>query len=86
MSDFDRLSDSQKTLLLIKLDGYVEAAVQAARIRSIGLQESLTLTAAAFVRELAAYSLKREDANEILAAAIGQIYSVANKRISRVVN
>ena len=39
MSDFDRLSDSQKSLLMTKLDGYAEAAVQAARIRNIGLSQ-----------------------------------------------
>ena len=54
MSDFDHLSDSHKTLLKIKLDGYIEAAVQAARIKNIGLFEALSLTAAAVVRELAA--------------------------------
>jgi hypothetical protein len=41
MSDFNRLSDSQKSLLMIKLDGYIEAAVQAARLRNIGLLEAL---------------------------------------------
>jgi hypothetical protein len=86
MSDFDHLDNSQKTLLRIKLDGYIEAAVQAARMRNIGLQESLTLTAAAVAREVAAYSLQREKANEIWAAAVDQIYQNAENRASRAVN
>ncbi len=52
MSDFDRLSDSEKTLLKIKLDGYLEAAVQAARLRNIGLLEALSVTAAASFAKL----------------------------------
>jgi hypothetical protein len=80
MSDFDHLSDSEKTLLKIKLDGYVEAAVQAARLRNVGLLEALSLTATAVVREVAAYSLNCEDANEIWSAAIVQVYGVVAER------
>jgi hypothetical protein len=87
MSDFDRLSDSEKALLKIKLDGYIEAAVQAARLRNLGLLEALSLTAAAVVREFTAYSLKREEVNEIWAAALGQTYNgVAEHRPSQVIN
>jgi hypothetical protein len=86
MSDFDRLSDSQKTLLMIKLDGYIEAAVQAARIRNIGLLEALSLTTAAAVRELAAYSLGRDKANEIWVTAIDQVYDKAEGRGLRAIN
>ena len=86
MSDFDHLSDSHKTLLKIKLDGYIEAAVQAARIKNIGLFEALSLTAAAVVRELAAYSVQREKVNEILAAAIDEIYHNVNEGFSCAVN
>jgi hypothetical protein len=50
------------------------------------LFEALSLTAAAVVRELAAYSVQREKANEILAAAIDEIYHNANERFSCAVN
>jgi hypothetical protein len=49
-------------------------------MRNIGLQESLTLTAVAVAREVAAYSLQREKANEIWAAAVDQIYQNADNR------
>ena len=66
-SDFDVLPDRQQTVLKIKLDGYIEAAVQAARARSIGAHEALSLTMVAVFREMAAHSLSRESAHEILA-------------------
>jgi len=42
---------------MIKLDGYIETAVQAARIKNIGLLDVLSLTTAAVVRELSAHSV-----------------------------
>lgn len=61
--------------------------MQAARLRNAGLLKALSLTAAAVVREVAAYSLKREEANEIWAAALGQTYKgVAEHRPSQVIN
>ena len=86
MSDFNRLSDGQKALLKIKLDGYIEAAVQAARIRNIGVLEALSLTTTALVRELSAYSLQRERANEMWEAAANQIYRNIEARTLRLVN
>ncbi len=86
MSDFHHLSDSRKSLLMIKLDGYIEAAVHAARIKNIGLLEALSLTTAAVIRELSAYSVQREKANEIWAAAIDQIYNDSERQATRTVN
>jgi hypothetical protein len=86
MTDFDCLSYRHQMLLKIKLDAYIEAAVQAAHKRNIGLQESLSLMTVAVVRDLAAYSLSRERANEILAAAVGQVYEDAQKMRPQAIN
>lgn len=79
-SDFDVLPDHQQTLLKIKLDGYIEAAVQAARARSIGAHEALFLTMVAVFRETTAHSLSRESAHEICVVAMDQVYAVLQER------
>ncbi len=57
MSDFDNLDKQRQTLLEIKLDGFVEAAVQTARLNNIGLSETFTLVSKALVREMVAYGI-----------------------------
>ena len=79
-SDFDVLPDGQQTLLKIKLDGYIEAAVQASRARSIGAHEALSLTMVAVFREMAAHSLSRESAHEICVAAMDEVYADLQQR------
>ena len=84
-SDFDVLPDRQQTLLKIKLDGYIEAAVQAARARSIGAHKALSLTMVAVFREMAAHSLSREHAHEVCVAAMDQVYvDVQQQRLASV--
>ena len=56
-------------VLQIKLDGFIEGAVQTARMQNVGISEALSLTMLAVVREVAAHAVKREKAAEIWAAA-----------------
>jgi len=80
MSDVGVLPARQQTLLTIKLDGFIEAAVQAAHARKIGVHEALSLTMAAVFREMAAHSLSRERAQEICVAALDQVYADLQER------
>ncbi|SDL48288.1 inositol monophosphatase family protein [Aliiruegeria lutimaris] len=75
MSDLEALSDKQKFLLVVKLDGYVEAAVSAARAQNIGMSEALSLTTTAVLREFAAHGVPREKLIEIWTKAMQPIYS-----------
>lgn len=86
MSDFDNLSDRQKAFLQIKLDGFIEAAVQAARMQNVGISEALSLTMLAVAREVAAHAVKPEKAAEIWAAAIDKTYQNASEPNARTVN
>ncbi len=86
MSDLGFLPDHQQTLLKIKMDGHIEAAVQAAQSRKIGLQEALSLTIAAVLREMAAHSFSREASNRIWVAALNLIYREVEEPGSRTVN
>ncbi|SNS59831.1 inositol monophosphatase family protein [Tropicimonas sediminicola] len=74
MSDFDNLSDQQKALLQIRLDGYLEAAVMAARSQNIGLTEALSLATTALLREFSAQGIPREKVVEIWQKAMLPIY------------
>jgi hypothetical protein len=86
MIDFENLGDRQKAWLQIKLDGYIEAAVQAGRLHNLGLSEALSLTMLAVAREFAAHAVKREKADAIWAAAIRETYPAAIERNARAVN
>ena len=86
MSDFDNLSDHQKTLLRIKLDGFIEAAVQAARVKNIGASEALSLTMLALAREAAAHAIKREKAAAIWENAVDGTYCNSSETNLRTVN
>ena len=86
MSDFDNLSDHQKTVLRIKLDGFIEAAVQAAGFKNIGASEALSLTMLAVVREAAAQGIKRERVTEVWENAVDSTYCNASGTNLRTVN
>lgn len=75
MSDFENLTDQQRFLLQVKLDGFIEAAVLAARTQSIGLSEALFLTTSALLREFAAHGVPRDKLIEAWGKAMESIYS-----------
>jgi hypothetical protein len=56
-------------MLQVKLDGYIEACVLAARQQNIGLKEALHLTCAARMREFAAHGRDREKVRLLLLQA-----------------
>jgi hypothetical protein len=74
MSDFQILTSQFQSLLQIKLDGYVEACVLAARQQNIGLEEALHLTCAALLREFAAQGRDRDKVRLLLMQAWEQAY------------
>lgn len=74
MNDFKNLDKQRQTVLQIKLDGFAEAAVQAARTQNIGPSEALLLACHALVREMAAYSLDRDIALSFWEEAIQKGY------------
>lgn len=75
MNDFENLTDQQRFLLQVKLDGFIEAAVLAARTQSIGLSEALLLTTSALLREFAAHGVPRDKLIEAWRKAMGSVYS-----------
>ena len=75
MSDFERLDDQNKALLQIKMDGYVEACILAARQQNIGIGEAMKLAATALLREFVARQFDRSATSAVLDDALGQIYA-----------
>lgn len=67
-------SDQQRLLLIIKLDGFIEAAVMAARAQNVRLSEALSLATTALLREFAAHEVAREQLIEIWKDAMQPIY------------
>lgn len=59
MRDAELLTPQQRAILRLKLDGYIEACVQMARLHNIGLAEALELTSQALFREMATRSVPR---------------------------
>lgn len=84
--DFENLSDRQKFLLQIKLDGHIEAAVMAARSQNIALSEALTLATFALLREFSAHSVPREELIETWKKAMVPIYPTPETKAFRQVN
>ncbi|MFG6083633.1 hypothetical protein ACEUZ9_005351 [Paracoccus litorisediminis] len=74
MNDLDTLNKQQRMFLQIKLDGHVEACVLAARAQALGRITALSLTVAAMLREMGAYGLSREQAEEIWSKAFSKAY------------
>lgn len=73
-SDFQTLTPQLQTLLQIKLDGYIEACLLAARQQNIGLEEALQLTCRALLREFVAYGRGRDVTRALLLQAWQQAY------------
>ncbi|MFD0982649.1 inositol monophosphatase family protein [Tropicimonas aquimaris] len=86
MSDFETLSDQHKALLQIRLDGYLEAAVMAARAQNIGLTEALSLATSALLREFSAQGIPREKLMEIWKKAMQPIYPAPEAKTLRQVH
>lgn len=86
MSDFENLTDQQKFFLQVKQDGFIEAAVMAARAQSIGLSEALSLTTFALLREFSAHGVPREKLIETWKKAMEPIYPAPEAKALRRVN
>lgn len=86
MSDFENLTDQQKFFLQVKLDGFIEAAVMAARAQSIGLSEALSLATSALLREFTAHGVPREKLIETWKKAMEPIYPAPEAKALRRVN
>ncbi len=70
MNDFKNLNKQRQTLLKIKIDGYIEAAILAAKTNNIGLSEAVVLTTQGLIREMAAQSIEKDRARILLNAAL----------------
>lgn len=81
MSDFQKLSEQNRAFLQIKLDGYIEACIQAAQVNSIGLSEALDLMLLAALREFQARQCDRTTLTEAFERAADQTHPkpVANR-------
>jgi len=74
MSDFQKLSDQNRSILQIKLDGHIEACIQAAQIYSIGLSEALDLMLLASLREFQARQYDRSTVTAVFEQAADQTH------------
>lgn len=74
MSDFQKLSDQNRSILQIKLDGHIEACIQAAQIYSIGLSEALDLMLVAALREFRARQYDRSTVTAVFEQAADQTH------------
>lgn len=74
MSDFENLTDQRKFLLQVKLDGFIEGAVLAARTHRLGVSEALSLATAALLREFSAHGVPRDKMIETWNKEIETIY------------
>ena len=70
-----RLDSTPTELVAFQLDGFIEAAVLAARTQSIGLSEALLLTTSALLREFAAHGVPRDKLIEAGGKAMESVYS-----------
>ncbi len=70
MNDFKNLNKQRQTLLKIKIDGYIEAAILAAKTNNIGLSEAVVLTTQGLIREMASQSIEKDRARFLLEAAL----------------
>jgi len=86
MSDFDNLPDQQKFLLQVKLDGFIEGAVLAARVQNVGVSEALSLTTSALLREFSAHGVPRARLIETWNMAVERIYPAPEARALRPVD
>lgn len=83
MSDFENLTDQQKFLLQVKLDGFIEGAVLAARVQNVGVSEALSLTTSALLREFSAHGVPRATLIETWNRAVARIYPAPEARALR---
>lgn len=74
MADFDNLQQPAGTILMVKLDGHIEACVALAQIQGIGLGEALELTAQALLREMHARGIGRDRATAIVGNARDRVW------------
>lgn len=74
MSDFNRLSAQAQSLLWIKLDGLIEACVQASTTQGLGVSEALDLMLRAVMRELQARQCDRAQAEALVFAVMDRTW------------
>lgn len=74
LSDFIRLNDPAKAFLQIKLDGHIEACVLAAHSQHIWIEEALSLTAAAVMREFSTRQFDSVATAVLVDLALSQTY------------
>ncbi|WP_170756508.1 hypothetical protein [Ruegeria lacuscaerulensis] len=83
MNDFKNLSKQRQTLLKIKIDGYLEATVLAARANNIGLSEAVFLAMQGLVRGLVANSIEKKRAEALFEAALQSVSSETPSQFTR---
>ncbi len=74
MSDLSNLSKQRQTILQVKIDGYIEAAMHASKANNLGLSEALSIAAKALVREMAGQGMDQEKARSILMSALHCVF------------
>nr|WP_321251730.1 hypothetical protein [uncultured Ruegeria sp.] len=82
MNDFKNLNKQRQTLLKIKIDGYIEAAILAAKTNNIGLSEAVFLTTQGLIREMAAQSIENDKARLLMDAAFKSAFPEHHARVA----
>ena len=82
MSDLKALSPQLQTMLQIKLDGYIEACVLAARQQNIGFRETMQITMPALIRELAAHGHDPAQARRLVVESLDAVCPMADASAS----
>ncbi len=86
MSDFQNLPPQMQTALQIKLDGFIEACVQASRALNIGLTEAIDLTIRALMREIAAHKLDPDKVDAMWESALGTMVQASAPSTAQTIN
>ncbi len=82
MNDFKNLNKQRQTLLKIKIDGFIEAAILAAKTNNVGLSEAVFLTTQGLIREMAAQSIEKDRARILLDAAFKSAFPESRARVA----
>ncbi len=83
MSDLSNLSKQRQTILQVKIDGHIEAAMHASKANNIGLVEAMSLASRALVREMVATGIDRVKARSILMSALQSGFPVQEQKSPR---
>lgn len=82
-SEFNRLPKHKRTILSLKIDGFVEAAILHARAYGIGATEGIELVISALLREANALDVDRNRMREVYFRALQKTMPLGSANSSR---